>query len=296
MTVDSDFCVRILPHGEATIYSRKEGETFHCGLGPVAEAKLLYVDQLNLNSKWMQTSQASPYVVWDVGLGAAANSMAVLESWNQSESGHLHLISFDRTLSPLKCALAERSQRPDHFKYLENLPAEMLQNLCYQKAGEKKSITWDWIIGEFVEGLATCLNGKRSWAVPHAVLYDSYSPARNYEMWKLDHWKNLYLYCQANDTTVVSYSRATGARVTMMLAGFFLGRGCATGEKDETTLASTKLSLLTDPLNHRWLERVKRSHTSHPFTGEHYESKPITEAWLKNLEAHHQFKSSPIHG
>ena len=38
-----------------------------------------------------------------------------------------------------------------------------------------------------------------------------------------------------------TYSRSTMLRVTLLLAGFYVGRGHATGEKEETTIAANSL-------------------------------------------------------
>jgi queuine tRNA-ribosyltransferase len=48
-------------------------------------------------------------------------------------------------------------------------------------------------------------------------------------------------------------------RTTLLLAGWFVGRGSATGEKEQTTIAASELQLLEKPLDDRWLERVARS-------------------------------------
>lgn len=280
-----------MPHGEATIYSQREGETFHCGLGPVAEAKLLYVDQLELDTRWKDTSETNPWVVWDVGLGAGANTTAVLNSWKASSSGHLHLVSFDRSLGALTCALEDHRKNPTHFAYLEGWDWDkLIRGESIHIPGKEKSLLWEWKLGDFVEGLTEAL-AKQSWPRPRSILYDSYSPARNFEMWKLEHWIRLRQFCGDGDTTAVSYSRATGVRVTLALAGFYLGRGCATGAKEETTLIATDLKSLRAPLDHRWLDRVGRSHTSEPFTSKEFQVSPITEQWLSQLKQHPQFSS-----
>jgi tRNA U34 5-methylaminomethyl-2-thiouridine-forming methyltransferase MnmC len=290
MPAPENYTVRQLPHGEMTIYAEREGETFHCGLGPIAEAKLLYVDQLELDKRWNATTPSKPLVVWDVGLGAAANAAAVLSSWKAAPSGHLHLISFDRTLGPLKCALEAHHKDPSHFPYLAGWNFdELLKQGSTRIHSKDKSFIWEWKPGDFVEELREALAGNRTWPKPQAILYDSYSPARNWEMWKLDHWRRLYAFCKDEDATAVSFSRATGLRVTLALAGFYVGRGCATGEKEETTLAATRLESLREPLDQRWFERVQRSHRSHPFTSESFEGGPISEPWLAELSRHPQF-------
>lgn len=41
----------------------------------------------------------------------------------------------------------------------------------------------------------------------------------------------------------------------MLLAGFYVGYGLATGKKVETTQASTNLAALSEPLAQRWYGR-----------------------------------------
>ena len=86
------------------------------------------------------------------------------------------------------------------------------------------------------------------------------------------------------------YSRSTILRVTLLLAGFFAGVGHATGEKEETTIAANDLSLIAEPLDRRWLERARRSHSAEPMVKPVYHIAPLTaESWEK-LQAHPQFK------
>ena len=84
-------------------------------------------------------------------------------------------------------------------------------------------------------------------------------------MWTLQHFTKLRRNLDANrPCTLTSYSRSTAVRVTLVLAGFFVGRGAATGEKDETTVAATHRELLASPLGEDWLRRVRRSTRSGP--------------------------------
>ena len=61
------------------------------------------------------------------------------------------------------------------------------------------------------------------------------------------------------DCTLTTYSRSTVTRVALLRAGWCVGRGAATGEKTETTIAATRLEALREPLRRDWLERVRRS-------------------------------------
>ena len=88
-----------------------------------------------------------------------------------------------------------------------------------------------------------------------------------------------------------TYSRSTIMRVTLLLAGFYVGVGHATGEKTETTIAANTLALLTEPLDRRWLDRARRSHSAEPMVEAIYRIAPLTaESWEK-LRAHPQFSS-----
>jgi hypothetical protein len=77
----------------------------------------------------------------------------------------------------------------------------------------------------------------------------------------------------------------------LLLAGFFVGVGHATGEKEETTIAANDLSLISEPLDLRWLERARRSHSAEPMTEPVYRIAPLgAESWGR-LQAHPQFKN-----
>ena len=79
-------------------------------------------------------------------------------------------------------------------------------------------------------------------------------------------------------------------RVTLLLAGFFVGVGHATGKKEETTIAANTLELLKEPLDMRWLHRARRSHSAEPIVEEVYRIAPLSpESWEK-LRMHPQFQ------
>src|ERR1700723_1708913 len=63
---------------------------------------------------------------------------------------------------------------------------------------------------------------------------------------------------------LANYTRSTLARMAMLLGGFFVGVGHATGFKEETTVAANALDLLAEPLDRRWFERALRSHSAEP--------------------------------
>ena len=86
-----------------------------------------------------------------------------------------------------------------------------------------------------------------------------------------------------------TYSRATMLRVTLLLAGFFVGIGHATGEKEETTIAANTLELLDEPLEKKWLERVRNSKSAEPMVEPVYEQRRISAESWERLNNHPQF-------
>ena len=91
---------------------------------------------------------------------------------------------------------------------------------------------------------------------------------------------------------LTTYTRSTAVRVTLLLAGFHVGIGGATGEKDETTVAANVPGLLTAPLTRRWLEKkVYASTNAAPLRAASggYARNPISEEDYALLQAHPQF-------
>src|SRR5688572_30611163 len=101
LTAMADYEIVRLANGVHSVRSKAENETFHPVVGPVQEAQQLYVEQLRLPQRI--ASVPRPFVIWDVGLGAAANVLTVLEA-AKSKSAAVHILSFDHTLKPLTFA------------------------------------------------------------------------------------------------------------------------------------------------------------------------------------------------
>ena len=309
-----------LNNGICSVRSLADDETFHPVVGPVAEAETLYVNQLRLRERLQ--NHAGEFVMWDVGLGAAANPLTVLRA-TRDIACQIRLVSFDHTLEPLEFALKHAADLGYFGSYEIHLKEFLRAKQVNFKDGGQ-SVNWEFHLGDFpaliagellerrspdrpvgVQALA-CASDKLKLELqprhagpeagvppPHAILFDAYSPARNPAMWTLPLFTNLFqLLDPARPCALPTYSRSTILRVTLLLAGFFVGVGHATGEKEETTIAANDLSLITEPLDHRWLERARRSHSAEPMTEPVYRIAPLSaESWEK-LQAHPQFKNS----
>lgn len=270
----SEFEIVPLGSGVNSLRAVALGETFHPVTGPMAEARVLHVDQQQLARR---AAEAGSLVVWDVGLGAAANAIAAIEAVSEVGAG-LEIHSFDKTTAPLEFGLANAPA----LGYLDG-HQELLGALLRDGKVERAGLSWEFHSGDFRDQLA-----KPELPSPQAIFYDPYSPATNAEMWTLDHFSRLYRRLDV-PCLLSNYTRSTAVRVTLMLAGFFVGTGCGTGEKEETTVAANRLELIERPLDRTWLVRVRNSTNAAPLRTAAYTRGRIDEEDFTRLQSHPQF-------
>ncbi len=343
----SGYSLVTLANGVHSVRSHAEAETFHPVIGPAAEAETLYVRQLRLRERL--AAHAGEFVIWDVGLGAAANALTVLAATRDLPC-RVRLISFDHTLEPLRFAL-QHAEQLGYFDGCEELVATLLAEGKAEQTSGSQTIFWEAHVGDFPTwlrrvggeahisiakaalphpnplplGEGTALHPRLSSGTvgsdpalpaflplpagegrgegesvrlldasipaPHAILFDAFSPAKNPEMWTLPLFTQLFRRLHpARPCAMPTYSRATLLRVTWLLAGFYVGVGHATGEKEETTLAANTLDLLDEPLDRKWLERARRSTSAEPLHEATYRQAPLTSETWERLRAHPQFQ------
>jgi tRNA U34 5-methylaminomethyl-2-thiouridine-forming methyltransferase MnmC len=272
--------------GVRSLRSREFGETFHPVVGPMIEAVALHVRQQRLVERAALTS--SPFVIWDVGLGAAANAIAVLEAFQAAQpTARVELHSFDHTTAPLAFAFEHALELGYLAPHTEAL--QLLLECGRWQSPPPLDFAWHFHAGDFRRSMAAA-------PAPHAILYDPYSPSANPDLWTLEHFTELRTCLDpAVPCLLTNYTRSTAVRVTLLLAGFFVGRGHATGEKDQTTIASNVIDLLEDPLDTRWLDRVRRSTSSAPRRSEEPPAQISTEDF-ERLCAHPQFAPTGLAG
>jgi tRNA U34 5-methylaminomethyl-2-thiouridine-forming methyltransferase MnmC len=263
-----------------------DAETFHPVIGPIAEAEALYIRQLRLVDRLRACHDE--FVVWDVGLGAAANPLTFISA-AASMPRRLRVVSFDHTREPLLFALRHARE----LGYLERY-ATQLTSLAEKGHAEFSletglSVRWELHLRDFPSFLKAA--EMRSLPKPHAIFYDAFSPQKNPAMWTLDVFTNLYrLLDPSRPCAMPTYSRSTLLRATLLLAGFFVGVGHATGEKEETTIAANSLQLIEQPLDHAWLARARRSRSAEPLHSPEYRQAPLSQETSELLSEHPQFR------
>ena len=252
--------------GVTSIRNNVVNETMHAPLGPWREAHELYIEPSKLKSKLSQDTQEE-LIIYDVGLGAAANALAALQS-AKSRPRPLRIISFEIDLSLLEFAL-KHSHEFEHFKGFE----EAIESILRNKRWSQKHMAWELFEGDFL---------KRIDDVQHKC-HLVYSPRQNQEMWTTECFSKLRANCQS-DARFFNYSQATPIRAALLEAGFYVGYGKSIGKKEATTQAACELKDLDHPLDERWFQRWGRSAMPYP---------PLCknqEALRKTIREHEQFR------
>ncbi len=261
-----DYEVHTAREGFSSIRHVSSGEIMHSRTPPMVEAQTLYVDQARLVDRARllpsETPEtAAPLVIWDVGLGAAANAMAALLTYEAAaETGPvrgLRIISFENDLDPLRLALRHKKR----FPYLEHGAADALAIRGAWHSRRFPRLSWRLIQGDFAQTLT------QAEALPDFIFYDLWSGRTQSSAWNIAAFQQLFDACHPKPCALFTYTTSTAARVALLASGWHLARGIATGPKTETTIALTPAAASTGSWNllgPAWLDRWERSHVQFP--------------------------------
>ncbi len=241
--------------GAPSMRDAEAGEVMHPVIGAAVESERLYVAQSRLAARLLEPA-GGPLVLFDVGLGAAGNALAALRAARAAPTGcrPLMVVSFERELGALALAASE----PGAAR-LEWSPADAAAARALLRDGrhEEPGITWRLELGDALERLdAEPLRAD-------LVYWDPFSPKVNRTLWTAGAFARLAARC-APGAMLFTYSTATATRAALLLAGFAVGHGDASGPKEETTAAALPPALPARPLDARWLARLARSSAPFP--------------------------------
>lgn len=245
--------VVLFENGSASLASPEHGEAMHSSIGPWEEALTIYVGQSDL-AKRAGRGDGKPIVIYDLGLGIAANAIAALR--DQKVRLTVWLVSFENDLGGLKTALANPARFPFLAPHLD-----LLRELLERRIVERENFRWELREGDFLEQ-------DLSADAPELVYFDFYSPKSGSALWSIDVFRKLREAMEkrrAFKPLLLTYSAATPVRAGLLLAGFFVGKGVSTTAKSETTIAALEMDALSSPLDCEWLKKLERSDRFAPF-------------------------------
>jgi queuine tRNA-ribosyltransferase len=277
----------VIVKGEAGyIRDMISGEVMHPQEDPAQEARSLYVEQSRLVER-LQTASDEPLVVWDVGLGAAANAMAAIlavenlaaeELKSESMRRRLMLISFENDLDSLKLAL----DHPGLFKHLRHAAPQalLLEDRWLNSAA---TIDWRLLRGDFA-------TRKFDAPAPDIIFFDPFSIKTDSALWTLPAFRELAQACAQKPAELFTYTYSTSVRAAMLAAGFYVAKGRATGPKAETTIGLSASAAAArhahELLGQEWLAKWRRSDARTPF------GSPADDvSWHEAVLQHPQFKA-----
>ena len=282
-----DYEVHTAWEGFSSIRQISSGEIMHSRTPPMEEARGLYVEQSKLAERVRLSADghaetAAPLVIWDVGLGAAANAMAAIGCYEEQAAAGpvrgMQIISFENDLDSLR--LAFRLNR--EFPYLRHAgPAGILADGRWQSR-QHAGLSWVLLAGDFLATMAAAP------APPDLIFYDMFSTKYSGDPWTVTAFHKVFAACAGRAAELYTYTCSTANRAALLAAGFYVARGRSAGEKTETTIALTPAACLHrhDLLAADWLGKWKRSGAKFP-SEMHADQHPAFE---RVILAHPQFQ------
>jgi queuine tRNA-ribosyltransferase len=267
--------------GIGQIRDMTSGEVMHPVNDPAEEARSLYVEQSRLVQR-LGDPEAPPLVVWDVGLGAAANAMAAIQAVEtmpmREGARRLNLVSFESDLNSLVLAL----RHPGWFKHLRHpAPPRLLAENRW--TGTAAAVDWLLLSGDFTVT-------KFDAPLPDLIFFDPFSFKTDRALWTLAAFRELKSLCADKAVELFTYTYSTSVRAAMLAAGFYVAKGRGTGPKAETTIGLTPRAAAMphdrELLGEEWLGKWRRSDAQAPPGID-----TADESWRAAITKHPQFRT-----
>ena len=221
------------------------GEIMHSVNDPDDEARRIYVEQSVAIADALAGKR--DICIWDVGLGAAHNAMALITALDDAPHANVALESFELDLDAFLLVLANTK----HFTHARH-PAPHV--LAHRKQFTRERFTWTLHEGDFRDTF-------RAAPQPDVIFYDPFSTKTDTGLWTLERFRTLFAFFE-KPVELFTYSASTAVRSSLLAAGFHVARGAGSGPKTETTIALARPTPALHAhalLGRAWLERRARS-------------------------------------
>jgi len=241
-------------NGSYSLRSPKSGEAMHSKVGAWEEARQIYVQGTGLRKRF---EQGGAIIIYDLGLGIAANALAAYECFLESNpSSSMSIFSFESDLDGLRSAVESETL----FPFLQP-HRDLLLELLREGLVQRPNFTWQIFEGNYLE-----LQDSKKWeALSPAdfIFYDFYSPDTDEHLWSEECFKKLRAKLNRNGI-LATYACRKMIIKNLILAGFYVGEGRGTSAKKFTTLAigsdfNPIFLAHFKALDETWLERLQKS-------------------------------------
>lgn len=268
--------VHVSERGFASIRQIESGEIMHSVNPPEEEARTLYLEPARIRE---HLERIDEWVIWDVGLGAGHNAMAVVrEALTLPAGKRVILESFEIDLDPLRLAL-KNTHLFQHLRHAS--PQSLLRDGRWTDPAGK--VEWR-LHGDFLETMAAARK-------PDVIFYDPFSFKVDGPLWTLPTFERVFKTTSARFSRLMTYSASTRVRAQLLAAGFFVGEGPASGPKAATTIAfnaNPPPEWQGSLLGSDWLRRWEKSGARAP---DELKDEALRR-FLDRVRAHPQFRSA----
>src|SRR5262249_9769153 len=125
----------------------KSGQSMHSEIGPWREAQAIYNAPSRLGERLIRPG--GPLVVYDLGLGIAANAISALFEWRRSPSPkrRMRIISFESDPSGLEFALSRKAEELGFLRQAEREAGALLSRGRWES--DEEDVSWELREGDF---------------------------------------------------------------------------------------------------------------------------------------------------
>lgn len=268
-----NFAVVESDKGFFSVKCKTSGEIMHSTQHPDSEAHTIYADQSQVRARVGETERL---VIWDVGLGAGHNAVAVIKSLMGKQAGKNNpslLISFEKDLDAFRLALA-RSDIFPHMREMEEVATTLLDDRRWISRDGK--IEWVLLEGDFRHQFPKV-------ASPDVIFYDPFSTHTDTELWKHEMFKRLLSKTSDRECLMYTYTSSTAVRGALLASGWYVGQGRPTGTRSHTTVAANRAGYKSKWCSEvQWLRRE--------FIDQWSRSGSRNPEWDSEISQHPQFR------
>lgn len=207
--------------GNWTLKDLATGELMHAGRDGTREAEVLYLEGSKIQA---DLEQGRACCVWDVGLGAGFNAMALVDLWDRIQKGTLRIVSFENNPKVFQFVLRHTMQFP-------HVSDSRPQKILTEGTIVEGDFRWDLCVGDFTSTLDDA-------PPPDIIFFDPYSQGSQPDLWSVDLFARLREKLAGTRGRLLTYSASTQVRLKLLAAGFFVHAVASPGPQGEGTLAT----------------------------------------------------------